>query len=546
MSAAGAELAQTEVEARILVVDDEAEIAQMVADALREADPTWQIVAEADPKRALERLGDQEFDCLVTDLVMPGLGGLSLAEKARQSNECLGLIAISGRGTLEASVEAMRLGFSDFIQKPFDLDVISRAVCRVIRNRRNREAFQRRFAELAESNTRLQEAQAQLNQKLQIASHDLVLSNKRLIRQIDDVVLTADVARSLMGIIELEDLLGLSAELVGDRVACQTSTVALYEQHDAAVGLMVRAHPDADDPPALCWLREPLKSGVMCRAAQTQKSVHVDDVAESVLLAPCEKELWPDGRLLAVPIPCQGHAAGVVLLHRPAGSGDFSPQDVKTVVELARVMGPAILTAKVHHHQRCQIYASLETIAEAVETRDPYLKGHSARVLAYAEQMGPAMELSQSQVGALQIAARLHDLGRIAIPESAVNHPGPLTEEQWKLVRRHPEAGAQFLKALDFFGEVAEIIRSHHESYDGTGYPDLRAGEEIPVVARLVAIADAFDAMTSRRPFREAMSIDDALEQVRRMAGQQFDPRMAEAFLGIPREVLEQIQASGR
>ncbi|MFO8013162.1 MAG: HD domain-containing phosphohydrolase, partial [Phycisphaerae bacterium] len=166
--------------------------------------------------------------------------------------------------------------------------------------------------------------------------------------------------------------------------------------------------------------------------------------------------------------------------------------------------------------------------------------------MAYAMPVGQVLELSQSQVGALQIAARLHDIGRITVPDSAVNHPGPLNEAQWEMVRRHPDAGADFLKPLDFFGEVGAIIRAHHESYDGTGYPQMKAGEEIPPVARLIAVADAFDAMTSPRPHRDAMDTEQARDQVRRLAGQQFDPTVAEAFLTIPLPILTEIRASHR
>ena len=544
--AAGAEVIRANEEARILVVDDEAEIALLAAEALRDADPSWHVEAETDPERALARLNEESFDCLVTDILMPGMDGLALARRAREINEELGLVAISGHGSLESSVEALRLGFTDYLSKPFELETLSQAVGRSVHRNREQQNLERRFTELAQASARHEASEAQLDQKLQIASHDLVLSSKRMARQMEDVAASANVARSLMGIIELEDLLGLCAELIGDRVTCQTSTVALYEVQEAAIGLMVRARPDEEDPPALCWLRSPLKSGVLCRAAETGKSIHVESIGESVLVHTDEKALWQEGRLLVVPIPAQGHTMGVAVLHRPADAEDFSAQGIKDVTELAKVMGPAIMTAKMHHHQRCQIYATLESITEAVENRDPYLKGHSLRVLAYAQQIAPAIELTQPQIGALQISARLHDLGRIIIPEFVVNHPGPLSPEQRETVRCHPEAGANFLKALDFFGEVAEIIRAHHESYDGTGYPDMRAGNEIPVVARLLAIADAFDAMTSPRPYRAVMSIEAALEQIRQLAGQQFDPQMAEAFLALPRETLEGIQARNR
>lgn len=546
MSASSAEVIRSDVEARILVVDDEPEIATLVAESLREADPAWHVDVETDANRALEHLKEEPFDCLVTDLIMPTLGGLNLAEQALALHENLAMIAITGRGSLETSIEAMRMGFADYIPKPFDLDVIQKAVCRTLHRHRQQTAFENRFAELAETKVRLEANQAQLTQKLDIASHDLVLSNKRMARQMEDLAAAADVARSLMGVIELEDLLGLCAEMLGDRVACQTSTVVLYEPQESSIGLMVRARPDSDDPPTLCWLRTPIRSGILVRAAQAQKSIHVNDLTQSVLAGSQERELWREGRLLVVPIPLHDQSIGVAALHRLPAGEDFSVQDIKRITELAKIMGPAVLSAKMHHGQRCRVYASLESIAAAVETRDPYLKGHSERILGYTQPLVAALELSQPQVGALQIAARLHDIGHIVIPDAAINHPGPLTEAQWELVRQHPVAGAEFLKSLDFFGEVGLIIRGHHESYDGTGYPDRKAGEEIPLVSRLLAVADAFDSMTSPRPYREAMDMDEAIDQIRRLSGQQFDPRVVEAFANISKATLADIQSRGR
>jgi len=546
MSAASAEVLEAQEQTRILVVDDEPEAASLITDALAGADPGWCVETETNASQALERLTHESFDCLVTDLLMPDVGGLHLAEQARAVNEHLALIAITGCGTVDTSVEALRLGFDDFLEKPFDLDEIKQAVGRSLAARRQQEARDSRFAELAQAKTRLETSNAQMAQKLDVASHDLVLSTRRMARQLDETATRADVARTVMGIIELEDLLGLCAELMGERVACQSCTVALYEMHENAVGLLVRARPESDDPPALSWLRTPITEGVMCRAAMSGKTVHVDDVPASSLLDDQERDLWRDGQLLVVPIPLQGMTLGTVVLHRGASDEPFNPLDVKTLTLLAQIVAPAIQTAKLHHRQRCQVYATLELVVDAVEDRDGYLKGHSARVLAYSMPLALALELPQPQIGAVQIAARLHDIGRLAIPDSAINHQGPLDEAQLELMRRHPDVGAGFMEPLDFFGEVGEIVRSHHESYDGTGYPHMKAGEEIPIVARIIAVADAFDAMTSPRPHREAMDVQSAREQIRRLAGQQFDPSVAEVFLTLPVGVLTDIRASYR
>ena len=547
MSTEEVEVAQGEREARILVLDDEPDVAMMVADWLREADPAWQVVSETDPEEALRRAGEEPFDCIVTDLVMPRLDGLAFAERVRERDGEVPLIAISGRSNLSAGIQALRMGFADFLQKPFDLEEVQRAVSRSLRRRRRQATAGHRLAELTETNARLEAEQAQLSQKLEIASHDLVLSNKRLARQLEEVARTADAARSLMGIVELEDLLGLAAELVGDAASCRTASIALFDPGEAAVGLLVRAYPDGDDSgPTLCWLRSPIRSGIMCRAAQARRAVHVESVGDSVLIDPQEKDLWPEGRLLAVPILYQETPVAVAVLHRTPGQPKFESQDIRRVAGLVKTMGPPILTAKVHHRQRCQMYAAMECVAEGAEERDPYRRGHGARVQAYAQPVGEALQLPQAQIGALQIASRLHDIGYVAVPESAFCHPGPLTEDQWALVRRHPEAGERFLKPLDFFGEVGAIIRAHHESYDGTGYPDGKAGTEIPPVARIIAVADAFDAMTSPRPYRAALSIQEALERLRQVSGQQFDPEAVEAFVGLPLESLASIQAAFR
>jgi response regulator RpfG family c-di-GMP phosphodiesterase len=546
MTTSSGELIRAEVEARILVVDDEPQVATLLADTLREADPGWHVEVETDPSAALDRLTEESFDCLVTDLVMPDMDGLCLARKARAIRENLAMVAVTGRASLDSSVEALRVGFADYIQKPFDLGAIRQSVSRCLKQSRQQSMAGRHLEQLSREKAALQASHDQLSRKLDIASNDLVLSSKRMIRQIKDVARVADVARAIMGVIEVEDLLGLCAEIIGDRVTCRTSTVALYETQENAVGLMVHAQPTEDEPPRLCWLPSPIRSGILCRAATSGKSIHIEDIASSGLVHAQEREFWRQGRLLLVPVPYQRTVVAVAVLHRAAEDEDFGVPDIKSVTEVAQVMGPAIRGAKAHHRQRCSVYTTLEGIAEAVDRRDEWMRGHSGRVLAYAMPVGSAVGLKQFQIGALQIAARLHDVGRLVIPDSAVNHKGLLTDEQRDVVRRHPEAGAGFLKHLDFFGEVAEIVRAHHESYDGTGYPDRKAGEEIPLVARVIAVADAFDAMTSPRPYRDAMDIDQALEQIRRLAGEQFDPRVAQALLEIPAEYLTEVHDSGR
>ena len=174
--------------------------------------------------------------------------------------------------------------------------------------------------------------------------------------------------------------------------------------------------------------------------------------------------------------------------------------------------------------------ATMKSLAHVVEAKDPTTRGHLDRTAAYG------IALTQEVVP--ELAARpevmhgffLHDIGKVGIPESILCKTGPLTELEWVVMRSHPNQGARIVEPIPFMGEAVEIVRCHHERFDGEGYPTGLRGEEIPLAARIFSIADSFDAMTSDRPYRSALSLDEAVEEIRAGAGTQFDPRCVEAF----------------
>jgi putative nucleotidyltransferase with HDIG domain len=194
--------------------------------------------------------------------------------------------------------------------------------------------------------------------------------------------------------------------------------------------------------------------------------------------------------------------------------------------------------------ERDQTYdATLGALANALDVRDSETGGHSDRVLQY-------MELLIEQIGAdagsnqlLRRGALLHDIGKIGVPDNILRKPAALSDAEWVVMRRHPEFGARIVSGIPFLHDVAQIVRHHHERWDGKGYPAGLAGEQIPLGARIFAVADSFDAMTSDRPYRRAMTIAAACEEVQRCSGTQFDPAVADAFARIGRERLEQIAA---
>ena len=158
---------------------------------------------------------------------------------------------------------------------------------------------------------------------------------------------------------------------------------------------------------------------------------------------------------------------------------------------------------------------------------------HAARCAQYAQALAQQLRLPADEVKAIKVAALLHDLGKVAIPDSILQKPGPLTEKEWQSMRQHPVLSHQALAQLGGFSDVLPLVRHHHERFDGAGYPDGLSGEDIPRGSRIILVIDAFDAMTSDRPYRRAMPVADAAKELVRCSGSQFDPRMVRAFLLI-------------
>ncbi|GBF33097.1 HAMP domain/GAF domain/HD domain protein [Desulfocucumis palustris] len=246
---------------------------------------------------------------------------------------------------------------------------------------------------------------------------------------------------------------------------------------------------------------------------------------------------------ISVPMIVGRETVGIlVLMHRHSGRedhlGDYSPQDVATISvfagQAALVLHNTLL--KIENGKK-EVY--LETIAalvSAIDAKDRYTRNHSKNVARVAVILSQGLRLSPREIQTIEYGALLHDIGKIGIPESILNKKGRLENEEFERIKEHPVIGIGILQPVDFLQSIRAIVHRHHERIDGKGYPGGLRGEDIPFEARIVSIADAWDAMTSDRSYRKGMTMEQALLELQEHAGEQFDAHMVRAFVGMVRQ----------
>jgi putative nucleotidyltransferase with HDIG domain len=233
---------------------------------------------------------------------------------------------------------------------------------------------------------------------------------------------------------------------------------------------------------------------------------------------------------------------GVLHLDRSYWQKPFTEEDLHLADALAASVSAGIESAQLLQKQRDLFLNTITVMAQAVEMRDPYTGGHTMRVTHYSQLLAEHMKVSTEEMRLIQIGTPLHDIGKIGIDDSILRKTGKLTEDEFSIMKTHTVKGAAILATVPDLGPVIPIARSHHEKWNGQGYPDGLAGENIPKLARIVAVADAFDAMTSDRPYRKGMPSQVAFDEVRNMSGKQFDPECATGFLAIQERVAEEMR----
>lgn len=257
--------------------------------------------------------------------------------------------------------------------------------------------------------------------------------------------------------------------------------------------------------------------------AGTTAIYHIDDPGS--MLAP---------QLVAHPIERGGRRFGVLLAGGKMGEDpQVSTYETKSIESVCGLLGAFLENADLYETQRRSFIGTIRAMSGALDAKDRYTRGHSDRVAFLSAEIARVLGYSDDEVERVRIAGIVHDVGKIGVPEHVLCKPGRLTDGEFELIKKHPEIGFHILQDIPGLEDILPGVLHHHERYDGNGYPHGLAGDEIPLLARIIGVADTFDAMSSNRAYRSKMARDVVLAEIERCAGAQFDPRVAQAFLTL-------------
>jgi len=486
---------------KIIVVDDEEPVRELLVDVLREEG--YSLESSETPPGALEKMRGERFDLLLTDILMPEMDGFELIREAKKILPDIIPIVMTGYGTVDTAQEAVKGGAFDYVLKPFNVGELCVAVAGALERKRT-----------------LDDA-ARMRELTELFKISETINTLRDERNLLDFVLRSALTKvgATRGSIMLRDP--------------ETDTLRLA----TSVGL-----PDEVKDSVEVKLGEGIsgwvaKEGKPLLVANVDEDLQFKDAShnlpdKSFVSVPLE---MPESEGIAVPVKSSKRVLGVINVNSKLNGEPFTSGDLKTLSILANQAAVSFENAKLFSSLQEAYLMTIQSLVLVLEAKDAYTHGHSQRVTKICMNVGARLGLNEEELEALRIAATLHDIGKIAVPEGVLNKPGSLSEEEWQIVRRHPVVGCEVLAPVTYLAQTMPIIRHHHERQDGKGYPDGVAADTLSPSVRTIIVADAYDAMASDRAYRRALTDEEIESQLTGNAGTQFDPEVVSIVLELHR-----------
>ncbi|MDD3376645.1 MAG: HD domain-containing protein [Candidatus Riflebacteria bacterium] len=276
----------------------------------------------------------------------------------------------------------------------------------------------------------------------------------------------------------------------------------------------------------------------LIQAVRSERKLRMENNLENTEFAEFEVDKVPGTKLrntLAMPLKTPDKLLGIIQVANKLNQGKYSSEDIDLLNILSSQLAFVIQNADLFSNLQKAYIDTLSALTGAIDAKDSYTRGHSERVTELSIKLAEECNVPSSEIENIKLGGLLHDIGKIGIPEAVLNKPGRLNDEEFNIIKSHPDLGLHILGKVEFLEHIVPIIRHHHERYDGKGYPGGLKGDNIPLLARIVSVVDTFDAMTTNRPYRKALTIEESLVEIDRCSGSQFDPDIAAKFIKMVR-----------
>jgi putative nucleotidyltransferase with HDIG domain len=464
---------------KVLVVEDDTTVRNFCRHLLR---LHYDVATAANGRDAVDMLQRDNYDLVLTDLQMPEMGGIELLRHVRERYPAIDVIILTAFATVDTARQALKLGAFDYLSKPVDASDLERAVRRCLELRRIRHEKER-------------------------------LSELLVMHRFSQAIATS---------LDTEAQICQMTDFLWQRFAPESLAISLFYTEKSHLTLQIYK----------TRMGGPVRVGQIDLAADCD----IDQLATAHLQLVGIVADEPPGLFAGTALRTHDRPIGYVHMTRGSDQPEFEPNERTLLSVFASQIAASLDNARLYRQLKEQHLQTIEALAEAIDARDTYTMGHSRQVTRYAVRLGERMGMTAEKLELLRYASLLHDIGKIGIRDYVLLKPGPLSDEEFAVMKKHPRIGAKIISKVQALRATLPIIEGHHEQVDGKGYPAGKSGDELSLETRILAIADAFEAMTADRAYRLAMENEKALQVLVRGRGTKWDEQLVDAFVAMIRE----------
>ncbi|MCX5800064.1 MAG: response regulator [Candidatus Eisenbacteria bacterium] len=499
---------------KVLVADDDPRVVELLHITLSQNG--YDVLSAVDGREALEVADKHRPDVVILDVKMPKADGYEVcaALKASSTGCRPPVILISGQCDATSRLEGLLKGADDFLMKPFSPRELIAKIDKALKGFEDSKI-------LTDVSVKLEKEIKRGEQELEKVNNEL----KRLLYSKDTLI---GLSQQLNSCLRLEALLDTFLLTVVGQLRVESACFFIAKGWDSRV--LVHSLSKGVRPGLVEHLQILFDSSLGSILASHEKPLGIDELESCPGAGDQVKAIAAAGFILCHPIHVRGRLIGALLLGERVHGNGFTELDMEMLASLSSSAGIAIENARLYNELQETYVATIKAFVNTIEAKDPYTRGHTERVAEYATAIAEGMGLGPDEIENIRFGAILHDIGKLGVYEQILWKPTALDEEEWKIVKSHPETGASILTGIRFLEKAIDIVRHHHERLDGKGYPDGLKGDALSLYARIACVADSFDAMTSDRAYRDALSVEEALAQMVEKSGTQFDPTVTKAF----------------